>query len=208
MDAMAYVRIPVRHCGAFFFAGSFLAATSLCPAGAATKEDVDRCRAIEQRAERLDCFKALKRNKPAKTESAAPVETTKKDDGLPAKAGDPAATSSAAPSSRPDTPTTTSAINRVDVGSGRPLCVDRDALAGMLIAGLLTADPARAATPGCQALPADAKLQIVERFPGIFPFMRMVAVRVTSPARPDLTAGFTIELDSLTTEGSSLKAPQ
>jgi hypothetical protein len=209
---MAYVRILVRHCGAIFCAGYLLAASAFCPAGAATKEEVDRCRTIEQRAERLDCFKALKRIKPAKTENALPADAqgtpvTKKEDGSPTKAGD-AVTSNAAPASRADPSATTSAINRVNVDSSRPLCVDRDALAGMLIAGLLTTDPARAATPGCQPLPADARLQIVQRYPGVFNFMRMVGVKVMSPTRPDLTVGFTIEIDSLATEGSSPKAPQ
>jgi hypothetical protein len=86
--------------------------------------------------------------------------------------------------------------------------VDRDALAAMLIAGLLTSDPTQAATLGCQTLPSDAKLELLERYPGLFPFMRMIKVKVTSPTKPDLTVGFTIEIGPLVKDGSSLKAPQ
>jgi hypothetical protein len=49
---------------------------------AATKEEAERCRAIEQRAERLDCFKSLRSAPRAKTESAAPAKT---EDTAPAK---------------------------------------------------------------------------------------------------------------------------
>jgi len=74
------------------------------------------------------------------------------------------------------------------------LCVDRDALAAMLVAGVLTSDPAEAATIGCQTIPEDAKLELLERYPSVFPFMRMIRVSVTSPTQPDLTSGFTIEM--------------
>jgi hypothetical protein len=212
MNTMAYVRIAAGYCEAIFLAGCLLAGAVFSAAGAATREEIDRCRGIEQRAERLDCFKALKRNKSTKTESAAPVDaqstsSTKTEDGLPAKTGE-APASNAAPVSKPDAPASTGAVSRVNGGSGRPLCVDRDALAGMLVAGLLTADPERAATPGCQTLPADAKLQIVQRYPGVFPFMRMVGVKVISATRPDLTGGFTLEVDAITAEGSPPKASQ
>jgi hypothetical protein len=59
---------------------------------------------------------------------------------------------------------------------------------------LLTSNPAEAATLGCQAIPDDAKLELLERYPSVFPFMRMIRVKVTSPAQPDLTSGFTIEM--------------
>ena len=78
----------------------------------------------------------------------------------------------------------------------------------VLIAGLLTSNPKQAATPGCQTLPSDAKLELLERHPGVFPFMRMVKVKVTSPTKPDLSVGFTIEMGPLVNDGSSLKSPQ
>jgi hypothetical protein len=84
--------------------------------------------------------------------------------------------------------------NAIDHLPGQPLCVDREALAAMILAGLLTSDPTKAATRGCQSIPDDAKLELLERYPGVFPFMRMIRVKVTSPTRPELTSGFTIEM--------------
>jgi hypothetical protein len=92
----------------------------------------------------------------------------------------------------PDDPATTSSIDRLSV-AGQPLCVDAEALAAMILAGLLTSDPTKAATHGCQTLPGDAKLELLERYPSVFPSIRIVRVRVTSPTQPDLTFGFTIE---------------
>jgi hypothetical protein len=57
----------------------------------------------------------------------------------------------------------------------------------MIVAGLLTSDPR-------QAIPDDAKLELLERSPSAFPFMRTIRVKITSPTQPDLTLGFTIEL--------------
>ena len=72
--------------------------------------------------------------------------------------------------------------------------MDPEALAGMILAGLLTSDPTKAATQGCQIIPDDAKLERLERSPSVFPFMRIIRVKVSSPAQPDLTFGFTIEM--------------
>jgi len=190
-------------------------------AAAATIEEVTHCRAIQQRAERLDCFKSLKPGPRAKTSPAAPAKTEAAAPA-PAKTGPtpaPVNTEPAAPA-KPEQavptnieeaapaklenltkskigeasdPATTSSIDRLSV-SGQPLCVDTDALAAMLIAGLLTSNPKKAATNGCQTLPEDAKLQLLERYPSVFPSMRIVRVKVTSPTQPDLTFGFTIEM--------------
>jgi hypothetical protein len=92
----------------------------------------------------------------------------------------------------PEHPAATTSIDRLSV-AGQPLCVDAEALAAMLLAGLLTSDPKNAATHGCQVLPDDAKLELLERLPSVFPSIRIVRVRVTSPTQPDLTLGFTIE---------------
>jgi hypothetical protein len=154
-------------------------------AEAATKEEVAHCRAIQQLAGRLDCFKSLKRGPKAKLEHA-PSETA--DDTTKAKAED----LRLSPSS--DDPATTASVDRLRFAPGQPLCVDRDTLAAMILAGLLTSDPAKAATRGCQTIPDDAKLELLERSPSVFPFMRMIRVKVTSPTQPDLTSGFTIEM--------------
>src|ERR1700722_11850780 len=73
---------------------------------------------------------------PAKTEQAAPAktETTTKSN-----------TGEALFSPTPDDPATTSSIDRLSV-AGQPLCVDAEALAAMVLAGLLTSDPTKAAT--------------------------------------------------------------
>jgi hypothetical protein len=92
----------------------------------------------------------------------------------------------------PDDPATTSSIDRLSV-AGQPLCVDAQAVAAMLAAGLLTSSPRNAATNGCLTLPGDAKLEILERYPSVFPSIRIVRVRVTSPTQPRLTFGFTFE---------------
>jgi len=158
------VAYGVRTAGVGIVACFILAIVSAAVSVAATKEEAERCRAIEQRAERLDCFKSLRSAPRAKTESAAPAKT---EDTAPAK------------------PTS--------VGPGQPLCLDRNNLAAMILAGLLTSNPTEAATPGCQILPDDAKLDVLERYPSIFPSIRIIRVKVTSPTHPNLTSGFTIE---------------
>jgi hypothetical protein len=71
--------------------------------------------------------------------------------------------------------------------------VDAEAVGVRLLTGLLTSSPKNAATSGCQTLQESAKLEVLERYPSAFPFIRIVRVRVTSPTQPDLTFGFTIE---------------
>ena len=160
---------------------------------------------------------------PAKTEQVAPAKTeqavrAKVEEAAPAKTEQaaPAKMEQVAPSNTdevapantemttksnigesllsptPEDPATTSSIDRLSV-AGQPLCVDAEALAAMLLAGLLTSDLENAATHGCQILPDDAKLELLERLPSVFPSIRIVRVRVTSPSQPDLTLGFTIE---------------
>jgi hypothetical protein len=143
---------------------------------------------------------------PAKTEQAAPANTN---EAAPAKTkqAPPAKTEEVAPakpetttqskdealfSPTPDDAATTSSIDRLSV-AGQPLCVDAEAVGVMLLAGLLTSSPKNTATNGCQALQQGAKLEVLERYPSAFPFIRIVRVRVTSPTQPDLTFGFTIE---------------
>ena len=80
---------------------------------------------------------------------------------------------------------TTSTVDRVNVAPGQPICVDRDALAAMLAAGVLASSPAEATTNGCQAIPEDAKVELLERYPSGLRFLRVIRVKVTSPAPPD-----------------------
>jgi hypothetical protein len=151
----------------------------------ATKQEVAHCRTIEQLAARLDCFKSLKSGPKAKVEHA-PSDTA--DDTTKPKSGD------AVRSHPSDAPSTTASIDHLSFAPGQPLCKDRDALAAMILGGLLTSDPTKAATPGCQSIPDDAKLERLERYPSVFPSIRMTRVKVTSPSQPDLTSGFILEL--------------
>jgi hypothetical protein len=151
---------------------------------------------VKDAGSQANAKQAVPAKTPAKTEEAAPVAT---DEAAPTKADEasPAKMDTTVQSNTGEGPTqdvTTSSIHRLSFAHDQPLCKDRDTLAAMIVAGLLTSDPSQAATPGCQAIPDDAKLELLERSPGIFPFMRMVRVKVTSRTHPDLTSGFTIEM--------------
>jgi hypothetical protein len=147
--------------------------------------------APEQAARAKTEHAAPEQTAPAKTEQPAPAIP---DEAAPAitETTTQSNTGEALFSPTPDDPATTSSIDRLSV-AGQPLCVDAEALAAMVLAGLLTSDPTKAATDGCQTLPGDAKLALLERYPSVFPSFRIVRVRVTSPSKPDLTFGFTIE---------------
>lgn len=151
---------------------------------AATKEEVAHCRAIEQRAERLDCFKSLKQGPESKTRAPAT------EDAAPTKAGK---TENGNGFSTSNDPAITSSIERFSLPPGLPVCVDTDALAAMLTASLLTSDATKIDTVGCRVPPADTKLEVLERRPSVFPSLRVVKVKVTSPTLPNLTSGYTIE---------------
>ena len=165
-----------RTTGVALIAVCMLAIASATIGAAATKEDIAHCRAIEQLPERLGCFKSLKRAARPKMEHAPikheTINPNTDDPGRSPPSNDPASSGS---------------IDHLTVAPGRPLCTDRDALAAMVLAGLLTSDPTKAASLGCQPIPDDARLEILERSPS-------VRVKVTSPTQPDLTSGFTIEI--------------
>ena len=158
-------------------AGTLLLIGSNTIAQAATLEEVARCRAIQISSERWQCFKSLKspnRSAPkAKSEGAPPpVEETVRDD-----------------------PVATSSINRLRAASGQPLCIDQDSLAAALIAGVLASSPAEATTNGCQTIPEDAEVEVIERFPSSFQFLRVVKVKVTSHThQPEPSVGYTVEI--------------
>jgi hypothetical protein len=92
-------------------------------------------------------------------------------------------------------PETTSAIDHLSAMPGQPLCVDHDALTAMLLAGVLASSPAQATTNGCQIIPDDAQIELLERYPSGLHFLRIIKVKVTSPKLPDPTIGFTVEID-------------
>jgi hypothetical protein len=156
---------------------------------------------VKDAGSRANAKQAVPAKTPAKREQAAPVTT---DEAAPAKTDQtaPAKTETTIQSNTGEglfsptqnDPATTSSIDRLSFAHDQPLCKDRDALAAMILAGLLTSNPSQAVTPGCQTIPGDAKLELLERSPSVFTFMRMIRVRVTSPTQPDLTSGFTIEM--------------
>jgi hypothetical protein len=180
-------------------------------AGSSEMKDTARARAKRAAPAKTDETTLAKTQQaaPAKTDEAPPAETEQvipapanRDEAVPATAEQvtPAKTEVSTKSNTgealfsptPDDPATTSSIDRLSV-AGLPLCVDADAVAAMILAGLLTSDQTKAATHGCQILPGDAKLEPLERYPSVFPSIRIVRVRVTSPTQPDLKFGFTIE---------------
>jgi hypothetical protein len=142
---------------------------------ALTKDEASRCRAIRNYIERRDCFESLREESKAKAEEAAKAKTGN------------------APSTRAPDAATTSAIDHLSIAPDQPLCVDRDALAAILAAGALASSPAEATTNGCQTIPEDAKVELLVRYPNGLRFLRVIKVKVTSPALPDSTVGFTIE---------------
>ena len=160
-------------------------------AGAATIEEVAHCRAIRNNKERVACFDALKAQRgatlPQAQRGATPPQAQRgaTPPPVPPVVREPAR----------DDPDTTSAIDHLSAIPGQPLCVDREALAAMLVAGMLASSPTQATTNGCQTIPDDAQLEVLERYPIGLHFLRVTKVKVTSPKLPDPTVGFTVEID-------------
>ena len=188
-------------------------------ARAATIEEVARCRAIQINKERWDCFKALKapkQNAPkAKRDDTPPSQTedvpkpkpedvpkteeipkTKTEDVPKAKReNDPPVTLHGAQDPTSDDPASTSSIDHPSVVLDQLVCADQDSLAAAFVAGVvLGASPAQLAKYGCQTIPKDAQVEILERFPSSFQFVRVVKVNVTAPPQSISTVGYTFEI--------------
>jgi hypothetical protein len=69
----------------------------------------------------------------------------------------------------------------------------REALAAILIAGVFASSPTEVATNGCEVIPWNAQIELLERYPSGSRFLRVIKVKMTSPERSDSTVGFTIE---------------
>ena len=172
----------------------FLVGSSVV-ARAATIEEVAHCRAIQTNSERWNCFKSLKGQR-----QGAPK--AKREDTPKAKGEDTRAKGEDTTSpiirdvheTAPDDPASTSSIDHPSVTPGRPLCVDQDSLAAMLVAGVLASSPAQVTTNGCQTIPENAQVELLQRYPSGFNFLRAVKVKVTSPTQPDPTVGYTVEI--------------
>jgi hypothetical protein len=150
-------------------------------AHAATSKQLAHCRVLDNPTERIACFKRLgiQSENGSQTEATPPAKTPSGTDVLETK---------------PVQPFTAAPVNRRSALPGQPLCASRDALAAMLLAALQASDPAAANTVGCHLLPADAQLEVLERYPSGFRFMRITRVKVDSKTEPNLNGGYTVEM--------------
>src|SRR4029077_7630090 len=89
----------------------------------------------------------------------------------------------------------TSSIDRLNVAAGQPVCVDQDALSAAFVAAVVIGTrPEQIARYGCHIIPKDAQVEILQRLPSGFQFLRLVKVNVTSPSQPVSTVGYTFEI--------------
>ena len=94
-----------------------------------------------------------------------------------------------------DDPASTSSIDHLNVVTGQPVCVDQDALAAAFFAAVVIGTgPEQIASYGCHMIPKDAQIEILQRFPGGFQFLRLVKVNMTSLSQPGSTVGYTFEI--------------
>jgi hypothetical protein len=189
-------------------------------ARAATFEEVARCRAIQIKKQQWDCFKSLKapkQNAPkakrddtrqSQKEDVPKVQTADvpkvqtenvpevKTENVPkVKSEGPQPVPLGSLQTASDDPASTSSIDRLNVAAGQPVCVDQDALAAAFFAAVVIgARPEQIASYGCHMIPNDAQVEILQRFPSGFQFLRLVKVNVTSPSQPDSTVGYTFEI--------------
>jgi hypothetical protein len=94
----------------------------------------------------------------------------------------------------PDDPASTSSNDHLSVAPGQPVCEDQDSLGAALVAAVVLGTSPALARYGCQTIPKDAKVEILQRFPSGFEFLRVVKVNVTSPSQADATVGYTFEI--------------
>ena len=59
---------------------------------------------------------------------------------------------------------------------------------------MLASDPEQATTNGCQTIPKDAQVELLQRYPSGLDFLRVIKVKVTSPTQSDSTVGYTVEI--------------
>ena len=181
-------------------------------ARAATIEEVARCRAIQIKKQQWDCFKSLKapkQNAPkakrddtrqsqredvpkVQTEDVPEVTT---EDIPKVKSEDPQPVPLGSLQTASDDRASTSSIDRLNVATGQPVCVDQDALSAAFVAAVVIGTrPEQIARYGCHMIPKDAQVEILQRFPSGFQFLRLVKVNVTSPSQPVSTVGYTFEI--------------
>jgi len=189
-------------------------------ARAATIEEVARCRAIQIKKQQWDCFKSLKapkQNAPkakrddtrqsqredvpkVQTEDVPKVQTedvpeVTTEDIPKVKSEDPQPVPLGSLQTASDDRASTSSIDRLNVATGQPVCVDQDALSAAFVAAVVIGTrPEQIARYGCHMIPKDAQVEVLQRFPSGFQFLRLVKVNVTSPSQPVSTVGYTFEI--------------
>jgi len=94
-----------------------------------------------------------------------------------------------------DDPESTASIGHSNVLPGPIVCADQDSLLAAFVAGVaLGTDSSRLVRYGCQTIPTDAQVEVLQRFPSSFPFVRLVKVNVTFAAQPNSRVGYTFEI--------------
>jgi hypothetical protein len=158
------------------------------------KEDVPKGQTADvPKAKTADVPKVQTEDVPkVKTEDVPKVTT---EDVPKVKSEDPQPVHLGSLQTASDDRASTSSIDRLNVATGQPVCVDQDALSAAFVAAVVIGTrPEQIARYGCHMIPKDAQVEILQRFPSGFQFLRLVKVNVTSPSQPVSTVGYTFEI--------------
>jgi len=158
------------------------------------KEDVPKGQTADvPKAKTADVPKVQTEDVPkVKTEDVPKVTT---EDVPKVKSEDPQPVHLGSLQTASDDRASTSSIDRLNVATGQPVCVDQDALSAAFVAAVVIGTrPEQIARYGCHMIPKDAQVEVLQRFPSGFQFLRLVKVNVTSPSQPVSTVGYTFEI--------------
>jgi len=158
----------------------------------AKSEDVPKAKTEDvPKAKTEDVPKARSEDVPkAKTENVPKAKTEEEDVPKTKSEDAPPGALTGVQETAPDDPASTSSIDHLGVAPGQPVCVDQDSLAAAFVAAVVLGSTRY----GCQTIPKDATIEILQRLPSGFQFLRAVRVKVTSPLRPGATVGYTFEI--------------
>jgi hypothetical protein len=158
----------------------------------AKTEDVPKAKSEDvPKAKTEDVPKARSEDVPkAKTEDVPKAKTEEEDVPKTKSEDAPPGALTGVQETAPDDPASTSSIDHLGVAPGQPVCVDQDSLAAAFVAAVVLGSTRY----GCQTIPKDATIEILQRLPSGFQFLRAVRVKVTSPLRPGATVGYTFEI--------------
>jgi hypothetical protein len=155
-------------------------------------EDVPKAKSEDvPKAKTEDVPKAKTEDVPKARSEDVPKAKTEEEDVPKTKSEDaPPGALTGVQETAPDDPASTSSIDHLGVAPGQPVCVDQDSLAAAFVAAVVLGSTRY----GCQTIPKDATIEILQRLPSGFQFLRAVRVKVTSPLRPGATVGYTFEI--------------